>query len=151
MRSGLGLLLIALASPAHAAEAPTQDNCWLITGVWEYVAPSWPGRAILARQGSKCVGVWFARNPNAPATDPTTDAERAAAYAASGGGAWEYTCERLDGGSLRCKNRTLFSKVPSEVGSEATLEIVQDGDNAQWWFLDREGKRGTLGAGRRLR
>jgi hypothetical protein len=149
MRFGLGLLLIALASPALAADA-TAESCWGTAGVWEYVAPSWPGRAILARQGNKCVGVWFARDPKAAATDPTTDAEKAVAYSASGGGAWEFTCER-QGRLLRCKNRTLFSKLPSEVGSEATLEVEMDGDNLKWWFLDREGKRGSEGAARRLR
>jgi hypothetical protein len=151
MRQALGILLLAFAAPALAAEAPAADNCWSLTGVWEYVAPSWPGRAILARQGSKCIGVWFARDPKAPATDPKTDAEKAAAFGTSGGGAWEYTCTAPEGGVLRCKNRTLFSVRPSEVGSEVTLEAVADGDNLKWWFLDREGKRGAPGAARRLR
>jgi hypothetical protein len=122
-----------------------------MTGVWEYVAPSWPGRAILARQGSKCTGVWFAQDPNAPKAAATTEAERAAAYAAFGGGAWDYTCERLDAGTLRCTLRTLFAKVPSEVGSEATLEMTLDGDNAKWSFIDQDGKRVNPGASRRLR
>jgi hypothetical protein len=149
MKFGLGLLLVALASPTLAAEA-TADNCWGPTGAWEYVVPSWPGRAIIARQGNKCVGVWFARDPKVSATDPTSDAEKAVAYSASTGGAWEFTCERQRS-LLRCKNRTLFSKVPSEVGSEATLDVEMDGDNLKWWFLDREGNRGNQGAARRLR
>jgi hypothetical protein len=148
MKSALGLLLIALASPALGADA-TAENCWGIAGVWEYVAPSWPGHAIVARQGNKCVGVWFARDLKASATDATTDAEKAGAYSAMGGGAWDFTCESK-GPLLRCKNRTLSSKRPSEIGSEAPLEAQMDGDNLKWWFLDRDGKRGDPGAARRL-
>jgi hypothetical protein len=31
MRQALGILLLAFAAPALAAEAPTADNCWSLT------------------------------------------------------------------------------------------------------------------------
>ena len=90
--------------------------------------------------------------PDAPRSAPSTDAEKAILYSRGGAGAWEYTCEAA-AGKLRLKLRWLFcSYSPELVGSEATLEVELDGSNAaKWWSIEPDGKRGAIGAGRRLK
>jgi hypothetical protein len=54
MRFGPGLLLLTLCSSVSShAVAAEPNGCEHILGAGEYVPPSWPGRAILARQGNK--------------------------------------------------------------------------------------------------
>ena len=149
----VGGLLAALTCPGGTQAADSKSSsCDDLVGVWEYLEPTPPGRAVIAKLGTKYVGAFIStrKGPVSVHSELTTDAEKAAAYSATSAAAWEYTCEG-SGGRLRMKNHTLFSLKPNEVGSEATVELELQGDSAKWWFLGPDGKRGTINAGRRLR
>jgi len=146
-------VLAALLCPSGAQAAESKaGGCDDLLGVWEYLDPNPPGRAVIAKQGTKYVGVFIStrKEPQAPRTEPTSDAEKAAAYSITSAAAWEYSCDG-SGGKFRTKNRTLYSLRPHEVGSEWTIELEMQGDNAKWWFLGPDGSRGPMIAGRRLR
>ncbi len=72
---------------------------------------------------------------------PSIDAEKAAAYDGLAAGAWEFTCEG-SGGKLRWTGKVLYSANPADVGTSPTIDMEMTGDNARWWFIDAEGKRG---------
>jgi hypothetical protein len=138
---------------AGVQASDTQRNtCDAMVGVWEYLQPSAPGLAVIAKMGTKYVGVFFnsLRAPDVPSTEPSTDAEKAVIYSKSAAGAWEQTCEG-SAGKARLKLRWLYSLRPPPVGSEATLDWEQDGNEAKWWWLGTDGKRGAMGAGRLLK
>lgn len=147
------LLVLSWTSPVvlWAADKPSA-GCDSLTGVWDYVAPSPPGRSVVAKLGTKYTFAFIQtpRQSAVAAAAPATDAEKAAAYSASGAGAFEYTCEGSDG-KYRWKMRVLYSLRPEEVGSEIALEMEVRGDTATWWFLDSGGKRGAPGSARHVR
>jgi hypothetical protein len=126
-----------------------------MVGVWEYVPPSAPGHAIIARQGTKYLGIFVNTLPEPHSEQPKAQAgsEKAelSPNAYSVAGAWEYTCE-VAPGKLRLVLHWLYSSYrPQDVGSEATLEVELLGSEAKWWFIGPDGKRGTMGAGRLLK
>jgi hypothetical protein len=129
-----------------------RSTCDAMVGVWEYLQPSAPGLAVIAKVGPKYVGVFFnsLRAPDVPSTEPSTDAEKAAIYSKSAAGVWEHTCEG-SAGKARLKLRWLYSLRPPPVGPEATLDWEQEGNEAKWWWLGTDGKRGAMGAGRLLK
>jgi hypothetical protein len=148
-----GLLAFVLAWPATAEAAATKPNdCQHTVGVWEYRPPSWPGRAIIASHGDKCIGVWFSRDPKVPASRPTSDAEKAALLAGTRGGAWEYDCEGVPE-KLRCKVRVIHAVDPSAAGTEWLQDVETHGDDATLWSVSPDGKRSDkpTGAARRLK
>jgi hypothetical protein len=131
---------------AYAAETKA-TGCDAMVGVWEYLPPSAPGHAIIAKQDGKYLGV-FAHNLPAPETAGT---KASAAGPRAAAGAWEFTCEG-SAGELRMRLRWLYSSFrPQDVGSEATLEVEVDGSQARWWSIGADGKRGAMGAGRLLK
>ena len=148
-----GALLTTLGSIGRAHAGATQaPGCDTMVGVWEYVEPSAPGHAIVAKQGSKYLGIFVNTLPE-PYTGQTTrtggQKPQANSYAVAG--AWEYTCEAASG-KLRLTLRWLYSSYqPQDVGSEAVLEVELNDRQAKWWFIGADGKRGTMGAGRLLR
>ena len=78
-------------------------------------------------------------------------AGKAILYSRGGAGAFEYTCE-ASAGKLRLKARWLFSSYsPELVGSEFTVEVEQNGNEAKWWAIGPNGERGAMGAGRLLK
>ena len=148
-----GTVLAAVAWAAGVQVAETKPSaCDAMVGVWEYLPPSAPGLAVIGKVQSKYIGVFYNALPSdSPRTEPSTDAEKAILYSRGGAGAWEYTCE-TSAGKLRLKLRWLFSSYsPQLVGSEATVELEQDGSEAKWWFIGADGKRGAMGAGRLLK
>jgi hypothetical protein len=149
-----GEVLAAVVWAAGVQAAETKPSaCDAMVGVWEYLPPSAPGLAVIGKVQSKYVGVFYnaRRTPDAPTTEPSTDTEKAALDSRSGAGAWEYTCE-ASADKLRLKLRWLYSSfAPQLVGSEATLEVEQDRNQAKWWFIGADGKRGAMGAGRLLK
>lgn len=149
-----GQVLAAVACAAGVRAAQTKPNaCDAMVGVWEYLPPSAPGHAVIGKVQSKYVGVFYNHLPASekPRTEPSTDVEKAILYSRGGAGAWEYTCE-ASAGKLRLKYRWLFSSYsPQLVGSEFTVELEQDGNEARWWLIDANGARGAMGAGRLLK
>jgi hypothetical protein len=145
-------VLAAVAWAVGAQAAQTKPSaCDAMVGVWEYLPPSAPGHVVIGKVQTKYVGVFYNTVPasDTPRTAPSTDAEKAILYSRGGAGAWEYTCEAL-AGKLRLKYRWLFcSYSPQLVGSEFTTELEQDGNEAKWWFIEPNGARGAMGAGRR--
>ncbi len=153
MVRGVVLAVLSWTSPVAlwAADKPSA-GCDSLTGVWDYVAPSPPGRAVIAKLGSKYTFA-FVQTPRqaaAGAAAPTTDPEKAAAYSASAAAASDYSCEGSNG-KYRWQMRTVYSLRPEEVGSAMTLEMEVQGDTATWWFLDSGGKRGAPGSARHLK
>ena len=137
---------------AHAGET-NAPGCDAMVGVWQYVEPSAPGHAIIAKQGTKYLGIFVNTLPEPytrqTTTRPSSQNAQADSYAVAG--AWEYTCEAASG-KLRLTLRWLYSSYqPQDVGSEAILEVELTGSQAKWWFIGADGKRGTMGAGRLLR
>ncbi len=149
-----GQVLAAVACAAGVQAAQTKPNaCDAMVGVWEYLPPSAPGHAVIGKVQSKYVGVFYNHLPasKTPRTEPSTDTEKAILYSRGGAGAWEYTCE-ASAGKLRLKYRWLFSSYsPQSVGSEFTVELEQDGNEAKWWLIEANGARGAMGAGRLLK
>ena len=148
------LVVLALATEARAGETKA-PGCDAMVGVWEYVPPSAPGHAIIARQGSKYLGVFVNTLPQPYSEQTRTrDARQDAepnrdSYSVAG--AWEYTCHAAPG-KLHLRLHWLYSSYrPQDVGSEAVLEVEPAGGEAKWWFIGPDGKRGTMGAGRLLR
>jgi hypothetical protein len=150
----IGGALTAATCTAGVQPAETKANgCDAMVGVWEYLEPSAPGHAIIAKQGSKYLGVFINTlpAPDAPRTRPSADAKKGSAHPTSVAGAWEYTCE-ASAGKARLKLRWLYSSFgPQDVGSEATIDVELDGSQAKWWWIEADGKRGTMGAGRLLK
>jgi hypothetical protein len=151
--AGSLVLVLACHSEAEAADAK-RVGCDAMVGVWQYVPPSAPGHAIIARQGSKYLGI-FVNTLSAPYSEQATTRDSAGqaspspdAYSVAG--AWEYTCEAAPG-KLRLGLHWLYSSYrPQDVGTQAVLEVeLQDGQ-ANWWFIGPDGKRGAMGAGRLL-
>lgn len=148
------LMTLACATQAHAGETKAA-GCDAMVGVWEYVPPSAPGHAIIARQGSKYLGIFVNTLPE-PYSEQTRgrDAWETAEpnrnlYSVAG--AWEYTCEAASN-KLRLRLHWLYSSYrPQDVGSEAVFEVEPAGSQAKWWFIGPDGKRGTMGAGRLLK
>jgi hypothetical protein len=147
------LMLLACATEAHAGETKAAA-CDAMVGVWEYVPPSAPGHAVIARQGSKYRGIFMHRLPepydeqtrgrDAWETEPNGNLYSVA-------GAWEYTCE-AESNKLRLRLHWVYSSFrPQDVGSEAVLEVEPAGNEAKWWAIGPDGKRGAMGAGRRLK
>jgi hypothetical protein len=101
---------------------------------------------------SKYIGVFYnTLASDTPRKEPSTDAETALLYSHGGAGAWEYTCE-ASVGKLHLEFRWLFSSYSPQLGgSEFTVELEQDGNEAKWWFIGPDGKRGAMGAGRLLK
>jgi hypothetical protein len=147
----VGGLLMTLGGGGGAPAGETKSPaCDAMVGVWEYLAPSAPGNAIIARQGSRYLGIFVNTlpepYPGETKTPPASLKGQATAYSVAG--AWEYTCEPT-GDKLRLKLRWLYSSYqPQDVGSEVVLEVEQAGDQAKWWFIGADGKRGAMGAGR---
>jgi hypothetical protein len=124
-----------------------------MVGVWEYLPPSAPGHAIIAKQGSRYLGIFVntLSEPYAGQTKTRTDGKQTQGDSYSVAGAWEYACE-ASSDKLRLTLRWLYSSYqPQDVGSEAILEVELVGGQARWWFIGADGKRGTMGAGRLLR
>jgi hypothetical protein len=152
LAGGVWAATVAWAAGMQAAE-PKPSACDAMVGVWEYVPPSAPGRAVIGKVESKYIGVFYNTVPESDAarTAPSTEAEKAIRYSRGGAGAWEYTCE-ASAGKLRLKLRWLFSSYsPELVGSEATLEVEPDGNGAKWWSIGINGQRGAMGSGHLLR
>jgi hypothetical protein len=152
-KSAVVLAMLSWTSPVAlwAADKPSA-GCDSLTGVWDYVAPSPPGRSVIAKLGTKYTFAFIQtpRQSAVGAAAPTTDAEKAAAYSASGAAAFEYSCEGSNG-KYRWQMRVLHSLRPEEVGSAMTLEMEVQGDIATWWFLDSGGKRGAPGSARHVK
>jgi hypothetical protein len=148
-----GIVLAAVARAAGVQAAETKPSaCDAMVGVWEYLPPSAPGHAVVGKVQSKYIGVFYnTLASDTPRKEPSTDAEKALLYSRGGAGAWEYTCEESVG-KLHLEFRWLFSSYsPQLVGSEFTAELEQDGNEAKWWFIGPDGKRGAMGAGRLLK
>lgn len=154
LAGGLSMLL-AYAPQAHVGGADASP-CDGIVGLWEYIPPSAPGNAIVARQGSKYLGVFLH-----PLPEPYTEQARPrdAGKKAGGGpdtygvaGAWELTCE-AESGPARLRLRWLYSSFrPQDVGTEVVFELERAGRQGQWWKIGPDGKRGALmGAGRLIK
>ena len=149
-----GLLTMLVGADAHAAENKT-PSCDAMVGVWEYLPPSAAGHAVIARQGSKYLGIFVntlpepygeqARARVAPEQSPA----KPDAYSLAG--AWEYACDAAPG-MLRLRLHWLYSSFrPQDVGSEVELEVELAGKEAKWWYIGPDGRRGAMGAGRLLR
>jgi len=144
----LVLLFLAMQSSSSvmAAEA-SRKRCDTFVGVWEYVEPSRPGRAVIAKQGDKYTAVWVSTETDRKPTEPLTDAEKAQAYSTAGAAAADMTC-----GPTREKWRIFYSLRPQEVGAEFETEIESDRNGVlRWWFVRPDGTRGDKGAARRLK
>jgi hypothetical protein len=153
-RSLAAILYVGVWSISAQAEEKKNVDCDSLVGVWEYVAPSRPGRAILSRQGTKYTGVaiqtWRDAKA-APANAPSTDTEKALAYTTGSAVAYEYKCEG-SGGKFRWTARNLFAIRPNEAGLEWAVDMESDGETAKWWSIGPDGKRSSQsGAARRLR
>lgn len=153
LAGGLSMALVC-GSEAHAVETKAA-GCDAMVGVWEYVPPSAPGNAIIAKQGSKYFGIFVNTlpEPYSEQTRPRDASEKAGASSDlySVAGAWEYTCAAALG-TLRIRLHWLYSSYrPQDVGTEAVLEVELADRQAKWWFIGPDGKRGSMGAGRLLR
>ena len=145
------LAAVAWAAGVQAAE-PKPSACDALVGAWEYLPPSKPGHSVIGKAGSKYVDVFYntVAPSDVPKIAPSTDAGKAILYSRGGAGAWEYTCG-ASAGKLRLKARWLFNSYsPELVGSEFTVEVEQNGNDAKWWAIGPNGERGAMGAGRRL-
>ena len=150
MRASLLLsLLVALAtiSPLTAAP-PASNSCDKYVGVWENIDPAPPGRWIAARHGDKYSLVWMftARDRKVPPGAPSTEADKAQAYATAFSGAAELTC-----GPKRDTFHILYSVNPAEPGTTFDTETELTPDGMRWWPINADGTRGDMGAARRLK
>jgi hypothetical protein len=149
-----GLLMALACAPEAYASGADASDCDRMVGVWEYVPPSAPGHAVIARQGSRYLGIFVNTLPEPYSEQaPSRDAGQKAGASPdqySVAGVWEYTCDVAPGG-LRVRLHWLYSSYrPQDVGTDAVLEVEVAGSQAKWWFLGPDGKRGTMGAGRLL-
>jgi hypothetical protein len=144
----LSLLVVLGTGSALPAAPPTSNSCDKYLGVWEYVDPSPPGRAIISSYGDKYSVVWVTTDQDRklPAGAATTEAHKAQAYSTASAGAAELTC-----GPKRDRFRILYHLNPSEVGTEFETEAELTPDGLKWWFLRPDGTRGNMGAARRLK
>lgn len=145
------LIVLACATQAHAGGTNT-TGCDAMVGVWEYVPPSAPGHAIIARQGDKYLGIFVNTLPEPYSEHPKARVAQAQATpkpdSYSVAGAWEYTCDAAPG-TLRLSLRWLYSSYRAQdVGSEVVLEVELAGSQAKWWYIGPDGKRAAMGAGR---
>jgi hypothetical protein len=130
------------------AERPLEaqpSGCDSLTGVWNYIEPSPPGRSILAKLDDKYTFVYF----------QTFKSETAASAASTVGdsfaaGVGEYTCAGSNG-KYQWKIRMLHSLETELVGKEQILEMSVEGDIARWSFVEADGKRVNPGAARRAK
>jgi hypothetical protein len=149
-------LLMALTSATEAPDGkPNEPGCEAMVGVWEYVPPSAPGHAVIARQGTKYLGIFIntlaQSSGEQPKTPGTGTKLETTPHAYSVAGAWEYTCEATPS-RLRLQLHWLYSSYrPQDVGSEVALEVERAGNQAKWWYIGPDGKRAAMGAGRLLR
>lgn len=120
-------------------------GCDSLVGVWDYVEPSPPGRAILARLGTKYTFVYF--QTAKPAAVPQSGPPAAGNFFA---GVYEYTCEGTNG-KYQWKMRALHSLEREDVGREQTLDMEAQGDTLKWWFIGADGKRTSPGAAKRAK
>ena len=153
MRLLLAGLVTTLVCVSGAQAGQTKAlGCDAMVGVWEYVEPSAPGHAIIAKQGSKYLGIFVNTLPE-PYDERAKPRPREKGQADSFavGGAWEYSCEAV-AGKLRLTHRWLYSSYrPQDVGSEFTIEVEMADSQAKWWFIGADGKLGLMGAGRLLK
>ena len=148
------VMVLACATEAHGGETKAPD-CDAMVGVWQYVPPSAPGNAIVAKQGSKYLGVFLHPLPK-PYSEQTPT--RDAAEKAGGGqdlysvaGAWELTCESAPG-AARLRLHWLYSSFrPQDVGTEVVFELERAGREAKWWYIGPDGKRGKMGTSRLIK
>ena len=124
-------LFAALVCPnaLQAAEAKA-GTCEAAVGAMEFT--SQPGRAVIAKAGSKYQIVYVATstNPATKATEPL-------------GGASECTCDG-SAGKLLWNCRVLFSLQPAQIGSQEKYEWAVDGENVKSWPIGPDGKRGEV-------
>jgi hypothetical protein len=139
----VGFVAILLSATSQAAQSPT-TGCDSLVGGWEYVEPSSPGRGIIARTGSEYLLVYV----DAPKQPPTS---ALSASSIENAGAVEFACEGSGGKYRWTKMRWLYELVPPTDGGVERLDMEVEGDNARWWFLDADGKRGAMGAAKRLK
>ena len=149
-----GGLLAALLCTSDTRAGDTQaPRCDAMVGVWEYVPPSAPGYAIIARQGGQYLGTFINTLSEPYGTQRRGDAARTPEgrpdlYSVAG--TWEYACEALPG-VLRLRMRWLFSSYrPQDTGSEFTIEAEPAEGQARWWVIGPDGKRSAMGAGRKI-
>ena len=153
--AGALFVLLACAHQAHAGEAGA-SRCDAIVGVWEYVPPSAPGHAVVAKQGSKYLGVFLhpLSEPYSEQTRPRATTEKAGGGSDlySVAGAWELTCE-AEAGTPRLRLHWLYSSFrPQDVGTEAVFEFERSISEGKWWSIGPDGKRDRLtGAGRLIK
>ena len=148
------LMVLACATQTHAGET-NAVGCDAMIGVWEYVPPSAPGHAIIAKQGNKYLGIFINTLPEPYSEHPKTrdaqpkNAPTPDSYSVAG--AWEYTCEAAPG-KLRLTLHWLYSSYrPQDVGTRVVLEVEPAGTRAKWWYIGSDGKRGSMGAGHLVR
>jgi hypothetical protein len=118
-------LVLAMQAASGAIAAAASNNCDKYLGVWEYADPSPPGRAIISKYGDTYAAVWVGSD---------------------GAAAAEITC-----GATRDKFHILRSVKPAEVGTDFELEAEATIDGLRWWYIGPDGKRGDMGAARRLK
>ena len=151
--AGLWTVLACAPQPGAAeADAPRCDG---IVGVWEYVPPSAPGTAIIARQGTNYLGVFLHSlpEPYSEQTRPRDATEKTGGNPDLYGvaGAWELTCE-AGSGAARLRLHWLYSSFrPQDVGTEVVFELERAGREAKWWYIGPDGKRGRMGASRLIK
>jgi hypothetical protein len=158
MRTALAggvLMVLACAYQLHASGVDAA-RCDGIVGVWEYVPPSAPGHAIVAKQGTKYLGVFLHPLPQPYSEQArrqaTTEKANARPHLYSVAGAWELTCE-AKAGLPRLRLHWLYSSFrPQDVGTEVVFELERVGSEGKWWHIGQDGKRDRLlGAGRVIR
>lgn len=148
MRSPL-LVTVLLLLPAATGVLTAQgrNHCDKYVGVWEYVPPSITGRAVISRYGNGRYAMVAINSARARGTtSPSTDAERANAYATASAFAAEISC-----GPRRDTFRIVYSTNPAGVGTEFQLETEATASGLRWWTVGPDGRRGEAGAARRLR
>jgi len=153
--AGALLMVLACAPQTHAGEAEA-SRCDGIVGIWEYVPPSAPGHAIVAKQGTRYLGVFLhpLPEPYSEQTPPRVATEKAGggpdSYSVAG--AWELTCE-AEAGTPRLRLHWLYSSFrPRDVGTEIVFELERSGSEGKWWSIGPDGKRDRLlGAGRLIK
>jgi hypothetical protein len=135
---------ILFSSKSQAVAQTPTGGCDTLVGAWEYVEPSSPGRAIIARTGAKYLLVYVAAPQQPTASTPT-------ASSIENAGAVEFSCEGNGGKYRWTRMLWTYELVPAADGGMDTLDMEVQGDNARWWFLDAEGKRGPMGAAKRMK
>jgi hypothetical protein len=136
--------MFAIAWPLSAVQAKAaQVGCDAYLGAWEYVAPTPPGRFIMAKHGgNKYLILWIAKD----APGETTGEFKVGRHEGVNAGAWEAACE-----GSRLRWRVLFAVDPAQVGKEYVQEGEVTGDNIKFWTVGPDGKPQGIGAARRLK